>query len=249
MGTARVAGTVLDAIIASETRTFKVNAGTRPRETHMATSGASKRMSTSAPGEITDELRALVRRELPEVDLIKNRELRAKVIEAWALALARSSYNSIREIPPEGSPGSMVLKRGDQTDHLRGVTRLAIQMADEMQEHYPELKIDRDIVIAGGLCHDVGKCWEFDPENRKKWEGSPRTTGLPSLRHPAYGAHICLTVGLPEEIAHIASAHSGEGELLVRSLENTIINYADHAFWYILAAGDMVVPESIPRKR
>ena len=215
----------------------------------MATSAASKRVSMSATGEITDELRALVRRELPEVDLIRNEELRAKVIEAWALALARSSYNSIREIPPEGSPGVMVLKRGDQTDHLRGVTRLAMQMADEMQEHYPELKIDRDIVIAGGLCHDVGKCWEFDPENRKKWEASPRTAGLPSLRHPAYGAHICLTVGLPEEIAHIASAHSGEGELLVRSLENTIINYADHAFWYILAAGDMVVRESLPKKR
>ena len=197
---------------------------------------------------MTEELRALVRKELPEVDLIKNADLRTKVIEAWALALSKSSYNSIREIPPEGSPNSMVLIKGDQTDHLRGVTRLAIKLADEMQEHYPELKIDRDIVIAGGLCHDVGKCWEFDPENRKKWEGSPRTAGLPSVRHPAYGAHICFTVGLPEEIAHIATGHSAEGELLVRSLENTIINYADHAFWWILVAGNMVKPESIPKK-
>jgi len=214
----------------------------------VATNVALKPAGAKRSREVTDELRALVRKELPEVDEIKNADLRAKVIEAWALALARSSYKSIREIPPEGAPGSMVLTRGDQTDHLRGVTRLAMKMAEEMQEHYPELKIDRDIVIAGGLCHDVGKCWEFDPENRKKWEGSPRTAGLPSVRHPAYGAHICFTVGLPEEIAHIATAHSGEGELLVRSLENTIINYADHAFWWILVSGNMIKPESIPKK-
>jgi len=212
--------------------------------THVRRKPAGARQSR----EVTDELRALVRKELPEVDTIKNADLRAKVIEAWALALARSSFKSIRDIPPEGAPGSMVLTRGDQTDHLRGVTRLAMKMAEEMQEHYPELKIDRDIVIAGALCHDVGKCWEFDPENRKKWEGSPRTAGLPSVRHPAYGAHICLTVGLPEEIAHIATAHSGEGELLVRSLENTIINYADHAFWWILVSGNMIKPRSIPKK-
>jgi putative nucleotidyltransferase with HDIG domain len=199
-------------------------------------------------GEVTDELRRRVRSELPEVDEIKDADLRGKVIEAWALALARSSYTSIRQIPPAGNPGVMVLKRGDQTDHLRGVTRLAIKIADEMAEHFPEMKINRDIVIAGGLCHDVGKCWEFDPENRRRWEAAPRAAGLPSIRHPAYGAHICLTVGLPEEVAHIATAHSGEGELLVRSLENTIVHYADYAFWHVLVAGDLIEPDSIPKK-
>ena len=57
--------------------------------------------------------------------------------------------------------------------------------------------------------------------------------------------HVCLTVGLPEEVAHCAAAHSGEGELLVRSLENTIVHHADYAFWGICRAGDLLVPESI----
>jgi putative nucleotidyltransferase with HDIG domain len=176
------------------------------------------------------------------------REYPATPDEAWALALAKSSYRSIKEIPPAGNPGVMVLVRGDQTDHIRGVTRLAIKMADEFAAHYPELEIDRDIVVAGGICHDIGKPWEFDPENRKRWEASPRKAGKPSIRHPAFGAHICLTVGLPEEIAHIATAHSGEGELLVRSLENTIVNYADHAFWHVLVSGNMIDPATIPAK-
>jgi putative nucleotidyltransferase with HDIG domain len=194
------------------------------------------------------DLKAQILEELPEIGEIRNPDLREKVIEAWALALAKSSYRSIKEIPPAGNPGVMVLVRGDQTDHIRGVTRLAIKMADEFAAHYPELEIDRDIVVAGGICHDIGKPWEFDPENRKRWEASPRKAGKPSIRHPAFGAHICLTVGLPEEIAHIATAHSGEGELLVRSLENTIVNYADHAFWHVLVSGNMIDPATIPAK-
>ena len=69
--------------------------------------------------------------------------------------------------------------------------------------------------------------------------------GLPAIRHPAFGVHVCLTVGLPEKVAHCAAAHSGEGELLVRSLENTIVHHADYAFWGICRAGGLLVPESI----
>ncbi len=196
--------------------------------------------------EITDTLRAQVCEELPEIDQITDPGLRAKAIDAWALALSQSSFASIREIPPAGNPEVNEAKRGDQTDHLRGVTRLAIAIAREMQQAYPELAIDMDTIIAGGLLHDVGKAWEFDPERRARWKASQKQTGRPSIRHPAYGAHICLTVGLPEEIAHVAMAHSGEGELLVRSLECMIVHQADYTFWNTLIAGGQIKPETVP---
>ncbi len=195
--------------------------------------------------DITNELRAQVLEELPELAKIGDTDLRAKAIDAWALALARSSFASIRDIPPAGNPDVNEAKRGDQTDHLRGVTRLAIGIASEMQAAYPELAIDMDVIVAGGLLHDVGKAWEFDPENRKRWKASQRRFGKPSIRHPGYGAHICLTVGLPEEVAHIAMAHSGEGELLVRSLECMIVHQADYTFWNTLLAGGMLKPETV----
>jgi len=44
-------------------------------------------------------------------------------------------------------------------------------------------------------------------------------------------------------VAHIAGGHSGEGELVVRSLENTIVHHADHAFWRILDAGGLLTHE------
>jgi len=197
------------------------------------------------PEAVTDELRARVRAELPEVEEIRDPELRAKVIEAWALALAASSFRAIAEIEPSGNPGVNTLKRGTQADHIRGVARLAMRIADEMSALLPDLDVDRDLVIAGALCHDVGKPWEFDPKNRGRWEKDPRAAGLPSVRHPAYGVHVCFTVGLPEEVAHCAAAHSGEGELLVRSLENTIVHHADYAFWAVCRAGALLVSETL----
>jgi putative nucleotidyltransferase with HDIG domain len=201
------------------------------------------------PAKVTDELRARVREELPEVEQIRDVELRAQVVEAWALALASSSFAAIAEIEPSGNPGVNTLKRGRQTDHIRGVTRMALALAEQLQAQLEGLVIDRDILIAGALCHDVGKPWEFDPSNRKRWEGDPRAAGLPSVRHPAFGVHICFTVGLPEEVAHCAAAHSGEGELLVRSLENTIVHHADYAFWGICRAADLLVPETVAELR
>ena len=192
---------------------------------------------------VTDALRTKVRKELPEIEKIADPQLREKVVEAWATALDGSSFGAISEIRPSGNPNTPPLTEGTQADHLRGVARLAMRMADEMTAMFPGLKVDRDILIAGALCHDLGKPWEFDPENQTRWEKSPRASGWPSIRHPGYGVHVCLTVGLPEEVAHIAGGHSGEGELVIRSLENTIVNHADHAFWRILDAGGLLEHE------
>ncbi|MDO8877687.1 MAG: HD domain-containing protein [Pseudolabrys sp.] len=202
----------------------------------------------SLMSNVTDELRQRVRDELPELAEMRDQSLRDKSVEAWAIALANSSYPSISAIPPSGNPSKMVLKRGDQTDHIRGVTRLSIVIADEFARSNPDLRIDRDIVVAGGICHDVGKPWEYDPDNRKRWQDSPARFGMPSMRHPTYGAFLCLLVGLPEEVAHIAAGHSGEGELMVRSLENNIVHMADIGYWRTMLAGGMIVDGTISDK-
>ena len=194
---------------------------------------------------ITDAIRAQIVEELPEINEIKDAELRAKVIEAWALSLTGSSFASLRDMQACGVPCDLEAKSGDQTDHFRGVARLAMQMGDDFIRNFPDIDIDRDLLIAGALCHDIGKCWEFDPENRTRWTNS-RHTGRPSLRHPAYGAHICLTVGLPEGVCHMAAAHSREGEMVQRSIENTIVAAVDHAYWMVLAAGDYLVEDTLP---
>ena len=174
---------------------------------------------------------------LPELAEIRDADLRDKVARAWAYSLAHSSFNAIDEIPGSGVPDSPRMKRGTQLDHIRGVARLALAMGDEMKSRFPELPIDRDLLAACALCHDVGKPFEFDPDNQRRWRADTVATGRPALRHTLYGVHVCLTVGLPEEVCHAAGCHSGEGELVQRSLHVSIVHQADVVFWQTLTDG------------
>jgi 23S rRNA maturation-related 3'-5' exoribonuclease YhaM len=189
--------------------------------------------------------RAHILEDLPEIAEIASEELRTKVVDAWVFALERSSFNRVIDIPGEGSPNIFALKRGTQDAHLRGVTRLALAIYDEFRKTYPEAKVDRDIILAGGLCHDIGKTWEFDPVNLARWRERGDRYGEPSFRHSAYGTHVCLSVGLPEEIGHICMGHSLEGSHIGHSTECFIIRQADHAWWHVAAALDLCRPDTI----
>lgn len=187
--------------------------------------------------EIDSELRNGVIKSLPEAINIADVELRGQVYDAWVLSLSKSSFKKIEDIPAKGGPETPAILGGTQADHLNGVARIAVAMVAAMKETIKSFQVDLDEVRAGGLCHDLGKAFEFDPENRKRWSDDPAMTGLPSMRHTLYGVHIALSAGLPEKIAHIAGAHSPEGEFIIRSLACDIVRLADEAFWHLLGKG------------
>lgn len=182
--------------------------------------------------KIDAELRSGVIESLPEAKDIKDKELRERVYDAWAGSLTTSGYRRIEDIPASGVPDSPPMKVGTQADHLRSVARISAAIAKEMKDNF-DLNVDMDEVIAGGLCHDLGKAFEFDADNQARWKANPGITGWPSIRHTVYGVHIALSAGLPEKIAHIAGAHSREGEHVQRSLVGEIVHFADYAFWAV----------------
>lgn len=194
---------------------------------------------------VTDEARADVLAEFPEITLIPDENLRLKSLEAWAYALACSDFRRISDIPPEGNPGLPVMRAGTQTDHVRGVVRYTRAIAEEFQASYPQVRIDWPILMAGAVCHDVGKPWEFDPANRARWAADPATSGQPSFRHSVFGMHVCLVVGLPEEVAHIAVGHSFEGLHMGVSAECTIVRQADHGWWHVAGALGLLQPDTL----
>lgn len=191
-------------------------------------------VTVQAETDRMEALRAGVRASLPELELIGDRELRDNCVEAWALALSQTEFERIDDIPPTGTPTSPYLKPPlTQADHIRGTATIALGMLDGLEQVAGKTRINRDLVLAAALLHDVGKAWEVSPRNLARWRADPAAAGNPSFRHSAYGAHICLTVGLPETVAHTAGYHSGggEGEWIQRSMENTIVYLADLAFW------------------
>ncbi len=194
---------------------------------------------------ITDVTRAWVLEDFPEIAFIEDETLRTRSIEAWSYALCCSGFERITGIPPEGNPGSPVIRHGTQADHVRGVVRYAKAIAEEFASAYPEVEIDWAILMAGAVCHDVGKPYEFDPTNRVRWDAAPADSGAPTFRHSVFGMHICLAVGLPEEVAHIAVGHSFEGQYMGVSAECTIVRQADHGWWHLAGALGLVIPDTM----
>jgi putative nucleotidyltransferase with HDIG domain len=190
-----------------------------------------------------ESLRQGVRESLPEIGLIEDAALQDQVVEVHALALAETGFQRIEDIPPSGVPESSLMRHGTQADHYRGVATMAIGMADGLEAVMGDIGIDRDLLIAGALVHDVGKAWEFDQWER--WKGDRAKSGSPALRHPVYGAHLALVVGLPEAVVHCVAAHPylAEGSFVRASLETTIVQYADVAFWKALEAGGQLEDE------
>jgi putative nucleotidyltransferase with HDIG domain len=185
------------------------------------------------PDKKMDDLRAGVRVSLPELDLIREDVLRDRTVEAWALALSQTEFERIEDMP-RGDPGEPLMREPlTMAHHLRATATIALGMADGLERVAGATRIDRDLLISAALCHDVGKPWEMSPRNEARWKADPAAAGNPSFRHSGYGLHICLTVGLPETVAHTAGYHSGggEGEWIQRSMENTIVYLADLAFW------------------
>lgn len=192
-------------------------------------------------------LKAGVLESLPEINDIEDSALRDQVTEVHALALAETEYERVSDMPL-CDPGEPPLPRGTQADHYRAVARMSVALADELEDVMGNLGIDRDLLIAAALCHDVGKAYEFSPRNRQRWETDSARTGKPAVRHPAYGAHLALVVGLPEAVVHCAAAHPmfREGSYVEVSLETKIVQYADLAFWDMLERAGVIPDEAQP---
>jgi 23S rRNA maturation-related 3'-5' exoribonuclease YhaM len=190
--------------------------------------------------QVTDQEMAALRKgvlaSLPEIALISDPDLRAKTVEAWAFALSQTELRRIEDMP-SADPGEPLMRPPlTMADHIRATATIASGMADGFEQIVGTTRINRDLLLCAALVHDVGKPWEMSPRNEARWKADPAAAGNPSFRHSGYGIYVCLTVGLPETVAHTAGYHSGggEGEWIQRSLENTIIYLADLAFWKLV---------------
>jgi putative nucleotidyltransferase with HDIG domain len=160
---------------------------------------------------------------LPEIGLIKQDDLREKVVSVWqdAIELGGWKAGDLKRIPftlliPEC--------KFDIVMHTRAVTKTAVAIAKELLENYGDaVDIDMDILVAGAVLHDVGKLLEYVEEGgtvKKSDSGK-------LLRHPFSGQALAYKHGIPFEILHMIAYHSKEGDLGKRITEAIVIHHAD----------------------
>ena len=167
---------------------------------------------------------------LPEIRKIKNKELREKVIRTWEEGIKLGGW----KIPDlKKIPFSLLLPdtKINLVEHTRVVTNTALRVADVVSRAYGKLvRIDEDVLIAGGILHDVGKLLEYSKAGGKIIKSSKGKF----LRHPFSGSALAYKCGIPEEVLHLIAVHSHEGDEGFRSIEAVIINHSDFINFEVL---------------
>lgn len=170
-----------------------------------------------------EKLEARMKELLPELELIEDASLRAKVLSAWCDGMQQGGWtpDDLQEIPftllLNPCPGSFL-------DHTRSVTNVAYNAAQTLKKFFGDnIKLNMDYLVAGAILHDVGKLLEYE-----RIEGKIVTSARgKSLRHPFSGVGIGYASGIPDEILHMIAYHSKEGDMVKRSPESTLIHHAD----------------------
>ncbi len=118
---------------------------------------------------------------------------------------------------------------GGLLEHTLSVVRLLLTVAD----HYAD--IDRDLLIAGGILHDIGKIDELTYNNVIEYSDEGRLIGHIVIGVEMINQRIAAIADFPKELAmklrHILISHHGEMEFgspkRPKTLEALIIHYID----------------------
>ncbi len=158
----------------------------------------------------------------PELEWIKDEDLREKTAKTWALALERSVLTAadLQTIPFT----LLVPVKVTFMAHKRAVVHIARECGEKMNRFFKdELPVDMDVLIAGAVLADVGKLLEYEMVDGKAVQGKYGKY----LRHPFSGVALAEECGVPPEVCHIIAAHADEGNLVKRSTEAYVVHHAD----------------------
>jgi putative nucleotidyltransferase with HDIG domain len=164
-----------------------------------------------------------IRGLFPELDLIKDKDLRRRTAEVWADAIDLGGWE-IEEL--DRIPFTLLIPDVGISliEHTRAITRTALAIAEQMNVSYgDDLPVDMDILTSGGILHDVGKLLEYV----KTDQGFVKSEKGRLLRHPFSGQALAYRHGIPFEVLHTIAYHSKEGDLGKRTTEAIIIHHSD----------------------
>ena len=159
----------------------------------------------------------------PEINWIKDEDLRTKTMNAWVYAIEQSPLEP-KDL--EKIPFSLLIKDCNISfmNHKRTCVQLAVDIAKKMMDNFGnEFKVNMDILISGAILIDVGKLLEYEIIDDKLTTSSYGKV----VRHPFSGVAIAFRFDLPPEVQHIIGTHSKEGDLGKRTVESIIVHHAD----------------------
>ena len=152
----------------------------------------------------------------------------------------------------EEAPGGAYVHHsyeGGLVEHTVAMTRICVTMCDLVEEVYGG-EVDRDVVLAGALVHDVMKCYAYS-SNGKFF----RTSRLGErVDHLTLLVTELIKRGFPLDVVHVVAAHHGEqSPVKPKTVEALIVSLADltdsEFSRKALRAAEYLVRETTGRRR
>lgn len=109
---------------------------------------------------------------------------------------------------------------GGLLEHTLSVTRNCLFLADRYAERYPDLKppLNRDLIVAGAVLHDLGRVVEFD--------------GEPGFTQPTIPGRLSGHLILGRDLVRDAAREQGDvNPELVRMLEHMVLTHLSLPEW------------------
>ncbi|MEM2367494.1 MAG: HDIG domain-containing protein [Candidatus Bathyarchaeia archaeon] len=158
---------------------------------------------------------------------IRDKELRKKVVELLENPVFEVGGKVYSGLPLNTAPAGLSHHHcypGGYIEHIVSTTNLALALCNSVEKVYHG-KVNRDLVVAGILLHDIFKPVTYTVNEN----GSYGTTGLAD-----YMDHLSIVIselvrrGFPLELIHVVSAHHGEyGPIRPHTIEALICHLAD----------------------
>lgn len=155
---------------------------------------------------------------LPEINLIKDKDIREKTIAIWEKMYYVSKWNDIMDLPCSTH----------KTDyphivHNRSVVQMAVSVADILEKLHG-VEIDRDNLICAALLQDVSKLLEYEPDEAN---GCKMSEIGRYYAHSFHAGCAALQAGLPHEVVQAINTHSPDSASYPQSLIGKILFYVD----------------------
>jgi len=161
------------------------------------------------------------------VDKIHDKKLQKKVIELLENPTFEINEKKYSGLPVDTSPAGLSHHHcypGGYIEHVVSTANLALAMCNSVENVYHG-KVNRDLVVAGVLLHDVFKPVTYVVNENGSYGAS---------RIADYMDHLSLVIAelvrrdFPLELVHVVSAHHGDyGPIRPHSIEALICHLAD----------------------
>ncbi|MEM3783689.1 MAG: HD domain-containing protein [Candidatus Bathyarchaeia archaeon] len=158
---------------------------------------------------------------------IRDEELRRKVVKLLENPVFEVDGKVYSGLPLDVSPAGLSHHHcypGGYIEHVVSTTNLALALCNSVEKVYHG-KVNRDIVIAGILLHDLFKPVTYEVNEN----GSYGSTSLAD-----YMDHLSIVIselvrrGFPLDLVHVVSAHHGDyGPIRPHTIEALICHLAD----------------------